>query len=166
MNISLVIPLYNEAESLPELHDWIVRVMQKHDYSYEIIFIDDGSKDGSWQVIEQLKSANPIIRGVKFRRNYGKSAGLNVGFEHTRGDVIITMDADLQDSPEEIPELYRMIKEEGFDLVSGWKKKRYDPISKTIPTKLYNYVTSKMSGVHLHDMNCGLKAYRSDVVKI
>ena len=166
MNISLVIPLYNEAESLPELHDWIVRVMQKHDYSYEIIFIDDGSKDGSWQVIEQLKSANPNVRGVKFRRNYGKSAGLNVGFEHTRGDVIITMDADLQDSPEEIPELYRMIKEEGFDLVSGWKKKRYDPISKTIPTKLYNYVTSKMSGVHLHDMNCGLKAYRSDVVKI
>ena len=165
LNISLVIPLYNEAESLPELHDWIVRVMQKHDYSYEIIFIDDGSKDGSWQVIEQLKSANPNIRGVKFRRNYGKSAGLNVGFEHTRGDVIITMDADLQDSPEEIPELYRMIKEEGFDLVSGWKKKRYDPISKTIPTKLYNYVTSKMSGVHLHDMNCGLKAYRSDVVK-
>ena len=165
LNISLVIPLYNEAESLPELHDWIVRVMQKHDYSYEIIFIDDGSKDGSWQVIEQLKSANPNVRGVKFRRNYGKSAGLNVGFEHTRGDVIISMDADLQDSPEEIPELYRMIKEEGFDLVSGWKKKRYDPISKTIPTKLYNYVTSKMSGVHLHDMNCGLKAYRFDVVK-
>jgi glycosyltransferase involved in cell wall biosynthesis len=165
LNISLVIPLYNEAESLPELHDWIVRVMQKHDYSYEIIFIDDGSKDGSWQVIEQLKSANPNVQGVKFRRNYGKSAGLNVGFEHTRGDVIITMDADLQDSPDEIPDLYRMIRDGGYDLVSGWKKKRYDPISKTIPTKLYNYVTSKMSGVHLHDMNCGLKAYRSDVVK-
>lgn len=165
MDISLVIPLYNEAESLPELHDWIVSVMQKNGYSYEIIFVDDGSKDGSWEVIVGLQSKNPCVKGVKFRRNYGKSAGLNVGFEHTNGDVVITMDADLQDSPDEIPELYEMIKSQKYDLVSGWKKKRYDPISKTIPTKLYNFVTSRMSGVHLHDMNCGLKAYSRDVVK-
>ncbi|MBK8669372.1 MAG: glycosyltransferase family 2 protein [Saprospiraceae bacterium] len=165
MDISLVIPLYNEEESLPELHDWIVRVMVAHHFSYEIIFVDDGSKDGSWEVIKKLQAKNPCVKAVKFRRNYGKSAGLNVGFENTQGDVVITMDADLQDSPDEIPELVKMIREEGYDIVSGWKKKRYDPITKTIPTKLYNYVTSKMSGVKLHDMNCGLKAYRSEVVK-
>lgn len=165
LDISLVIPLYNEAESLPELHAWIVRVMKANNFSYEVIFVDDGSSDGSWQVIQKLKSNDPNVRGVRFRRNYGKSAGLNVGFELTKGDVVITMDADLQDSPDEIPELYKMIKTDGHDLVSGWKKKRYDPISKTIPTKLYNYVTSKMSGVHLHDMNCGLKVYSHDVVK-
>jgi glycosyltransferase involved in cell wall biosynthesis len=165
LDISLVIPLYNEAESLSELHAWIIRVMAAHNFRYEVIFVDDGSNDGSWQVIEQLKRIDPCVRGVRFRRNYGKSAGLNVGFELTKGDVVITMDADLQDSPDEIPELYRMIKTDGYDLVSGWKKKRYDPISKTIPTKLYNYVTSKMSGVMLHDMNCGLKAYSLEVVK-
>lgn len=165
LNISLVIPLFNEAESLPELHDWIVMVMKKNNFSYEIIFVDDGSKDNSWEVIAQLQARNANVRGFKFRRNYGKSAGLNVGFEQTRGEVIITMDADLQDSPDEIPELYNMIMDEGYDIVSGWKKKRYDPITKTIPTKLYNYVTSRMSGVKLHDMNCGLKAYRHDVVK-
>lgn len=165
LNISLVIPLFNEAESLPELHDWIVKVMKINGYSYEIIFIDDGSKDNSWEVISKLQAQNKNVRGFKFRRNYGKSAGLNVGFEQTRGDVIITMDADLQDSPDEIPELYDMIREGGYDIISGWKKKRYDPISKTIPTKLYNNVTSWMSGVKLHDMNCGLKAYSSEVVK-
>lgn len=165
MDISLVIPLYNEEESLPELHDWIVRVMTNHGYSYEIIFVDDGSSDGSWEVIKSLKNKNAHVRAIKFRRNYGKSAGLNVGFEQTKGNVVITMDADLQDSPDEIPELYQMIMRDGYDIVSGWKKKRYDPITKTIPTKLYNFVTSRMSGVHLHDMNCGLKAYRADVVK-
>lgn len=165
MDISLVIPLYNEAESLPELHDWIVRVMLVNNYSYEVIFVDDGSNDGSWQVIERLQSGNAHVKGIKFRRNYGKSAGLNVGFEATKGDVVITMDADLQDSPDEIPELYQMIRKEDYDIVSGWKKKRYDPITKTIPTKLYNFVTSRMSGVYLHDMNCGLKAYKSEVVK-
>ncbi|MBK8518552.1 MAG: glycosyltransferase family 2 protein [Saprospiraceae bacterium] len=165
MNISLVIPLYNEAESLPELHEWIVKVMEDNGFSYEIIFIDDGSNDRSWDVIENLKQIDSQVIGIKFRRNYGKSAGLNVGFEHSCGDVVITMDADLQDSPDEIPELYHMIKDGKFDIVSGWKKKRFDPISKTIPTKLYNFVTSRMSGVHLHDMNCGLKAYNSEVVK-
>lgn len=165
MDISVVIPLYNEAESLPELHGWITSVMTKNDYSYEIIFIDDGSTDDSWQVIEALSKDDTQVKAIKFRRNYGKSAGLNVGFGKTQGQVVITMDADLQDSPEEIPELYNMIVQEKFDLVSGWKKKRYDPLSKTIPTKLYNFVTSRMSGVKLHDMNCGLKAYKSDVVK-
>jgi glycosyltransferase involved in cell wall biosynthesis len=165
INISLVIPLYNEAESLPELHEWIVKVMEDNGFSYEIIFIDDGSNDRSWDVIENLKQIDSQVIGIKFRRNYGKSAGLNVGFEHSCGDVVITMDADLQDSPDEIPELYHMIKDGKFDIVSGWKKKRFDPISKTIPTKLYNFVTSRMSGVHLHDMNCGLKAYNSEVVK-
>ncbi|MGB4839735.1 MAG: glycosyltransferase family 2 protein [Saprospiraceae bacterium] len=165
INISLVIPLYNEAESLPELHEWIVKVMEDNGFSYEIIFIDDGSNDRSWDVIENLKQIDSQVIGIKFRRNYGKSAGLNVGFEHSCGDVVITMDADLQDSPDEIPELYHMIKDGRFDIVSGWKKKRFDPISKTIPTKLYNFVTSRMSGVHLHDMNCGLKAYNSEVVK-
>ncbi|MCK6649390.1 MAG: glycosyltransferase family 2 protein [Bacteroidia bacterium] len=166
MNISIVIPLLNEDESLPELHDWIVKVMNENNFSYEILFIDDGSKDKSWSVIEALSAKNANVRGIKFRRNYGKSAALNVGFAATKGDVVITMDADLQDSPDEIPELYKMITVDGFDLVSGWKQKRYDPLSKTIPTKLFNWATRKMSGINnLHDFNCGLKAYKSDVVK-
>ena len=165
MDISIVIPLLNEDESLPELHDWIDRVMQANNFSYEIVFVDDGSKDTSWNVIESLVTKNTAVRGIKFRRNYGKSAALNVGFEAARGNVIITMDADLQDSPEEIPGLYKMSIQEGFDLVSGWKEKRYDPITKTIPTKLFNAATRKMSGIKLHDFNCGLKAYRCDVVK-
>lgn len=164
-NISVVIPLLNEAESLPELHAWIKRVMDVNHFSYEIWFIDDGSTDNSWKVIEQLHAEDPSVKAIKFRRNYGKSGALNVGFEAAMGEVVITMDADLQDSPDEIPELYRMIMEDGLDLVSGWKKKRYDPISKTIPTKLYNWATRKMSGIYLHDFNCGLKAYRHDVVK-
>lgn len=164
-DISVVIPLYNEAESLPELYAWITRVIADHGYSYEIIFVDDGSTDHSWQVITGLTESDKHVRAIRFRRNYGKSAGLNVGFEHAHGAVVITMDADLQDSPDEIPALYDMIRNEGFDLVSGWKKKRYDPISKTIPTKIYNFVTSRMSGVKLHDMNCGLKAYSQEVVK-
>lgn len=166
MNISVVIPLFNEDESLPELHDWIVKVMTEHNYTYEILFVDDGSKDNSWQVIEALAAKNPHVHGIKFRRNYGKSAALNVGFEATQGDVVITMDADLQDSPDEIPGLYKMITVDGHDLVSGWKKKRYDPLTKTIPTKLFNWATRRMSGINnLHDFNCGLKAYRKDVVK-
>ncbi len=166
MDISVVVPLFNEAESLPELTDWIRRVMKAHQYTYEIILVDDGSNDNSWEVIEALYEQNPFIRGIKFRRNYGKSAALNVGFEATQGNVVITMDADLQDSPEEIPELYRKITQEKFDLVSGWKAKRYDPLSKTIPTKLFNSATRSMSGIHnLHDFNCGLKAYRKEVVK-
>lgn len=165
LDISLVIPLYNEDESLPELHAWISRVMADNGYSYEVIFVDDGSTDRSWEVINELGKKDPNVRGIRFRRNYGKSAGLNVGFEASCGRVVITMDADLQDSPDEIPALYSMIRENRFDLVSGWKKKRYDPLSKTIPTKIYNFVTSRMSGVRLHDMNCGLKAYRDDVVK-
>lgn len=166
MDISIVIPLYNEAESLPELVAWIKRVMDDHRFSYEIILIDDGSTDGSWLTIEALKAKNSRITAVKFRRNYGKSAALNVGFTVAQGDVVITMDADLQDSPDEIPELYRKIVREDFDLVSGWKQKRYDPPSKTVPTKLFNSVTRGMSGIHnLHDFNCGLKAYKKDVVK-
>lgn len=166
MDISVTIPLYNEEESLPELTAWIAKVMQENNFSYEILFIDDGSTDSSWAVIETLKKEYDAVRAIKFRRNYGKSAGLNVAFEAARGDVVITMDADLQDSPDEIPELYRRIKEEKFDLVSGWKKKRYDPLSKTIPTKIYNAATRRMSGIHnLHDFNCGLKAYRKEVVK-
>jgi glycosyltransferase involved in cell wall biosynthesis len=166
MDISIVIPLYNEDESLPELHDWIKRVMEANNYSYEIIFIDDGSTDRSWKVIESLKQRNNCVHGIKFRRNYGKSAGLNVGFEATQGDIVLTMDADLQDSPDEIPVLYKRMKEEKLDIISGWKKKRYDPITKTIPTKLFNWATRKMSGINnLHDFNCGLKAYRSAVVK-
>lgn len=164
-DISFVIPLLNEEESLTELHDWIQQVMSEHGFPYEIIFIDDGSTDRSWNVITALKMKNEHVTGVRFRRNYGKSAGLNVGFELAKGKVVITMDADLQDSPDEVPELYRMIVDEGYDIVSGWKKKRFDPLTKTIPTKLYNAVTSYMSGIHLHDMNCGLKAYRHDVVK-
>jgi glycosyltransferase involved in cell wall biosynthesis len=165
LNISVVIPLLNEEESLPELSQWIEKVMHENDFTYEIIYIDDGSTDNSWQTIIDLKKKNENIRGIKFRRNYGKSAALNVGFEATKGDVVITMDADLQDSPDEIPELYKMIVEGDFDIVSGWKKKRFDPITKTIPTKLYNGVTSWMSGVKLHDMNCGLKSYKSNVIK-
>nr|WP_311471291.1 glycosyltransferase family 2 protein [uncultured Porphyromonas sp.] len=167
MDISVVIPLYNEAESLPELEAWIRRVMQEHGYSYEIIFVNDGSTDNSWEVIQSLRETNPHVRGVKFRRNYGKSPGLQCGFARTRGDVVITMDADLQDSPDEIPELYRMIREEGYDLVSGWKQKRYDPVlSKNLPSKLFNATARKLSGIdNLHDFNCGLKAYRSEVVK-
>ncbi len=165
MDISVVIPLFNEEESIGELHNWIVRVMEKEGYSYEIVFVDDGSTDRSWQIIGELQQKNLCVKGIKFRRNYGKSAGLHVAFAKAEGNVIITMDADLQDSPEEIPELYRMITEQKYDLVSGWKKKRYDPITKTIPTKLYNAVTSYMSGIKLHDMNCGLKAYRKEVVK-
>ena len=165
MDISVVVPLYNEDESLPELVAWVDKVMKENNFSYEIILVDDGSTDNSWSVIMQLKESYNSIKAVKFRRNYGKSAALNVAFEITQGDVVITMDADLQDSPDEIPELYRRVKEEGFDIISGWKKKRYDPITKTIPTKLFNAATRKMSGIHLNDFNCGLKAYRSDVVK-
>ncbi len=165
MDISLVIPLLNEEESLPELCEWIDRVMKEHGFSYEVLLMDDGSTDGSWNVITALSLKNPSIKGIRFQRNFGKSAALHVGFEHVSGDVVITMDADLQDSPDEIPELYRMIREEGYDLVSGWKKKRYDPLSKTIPTRLYNWATRRMSGVKLHDFNCGLKAYRLVVVK-
>ncbi|MBP3353779.1 MAG: glycosyltransferase family 2 protein [Bacteroidales bacterium] len=165
MDISVVVPLYNEAESLPELYAWIKRVMVANNFSYEVIFISDGSTDSSWNVIEQLSAEDSAVKGVKFRRNYGKSPALHIGFGKAQGDVVITMDADLQDSPDEIPELYRMIKEEGYDLVSGWKQKRYDPLSKTIPTKLFNATARKVTGIYLHDFNCGLKAYRKEVVK-
>jgi glycosyltransferase involved in cell wall biosynthesis len=165
MDISIVIPLLNEDESLPELHDWIVKVMDENKFSYEIFFVDDGSKDKSWEIIEALAAKNAAVKGIQFRRNYGKSAALNVGFAETQGDVVFTMDADLQDSPDELPELYKRVVEEGFDIISGWKKKRYDPITKTIPTKLFNAATRYISGIKLNDFNCGLKAYRSDVVK-
>lgn len=165
MDISVVVPLYNEAESLPELCAWINRVMGEFKYSYEVLLTDDGSKDDSWKVIEELSAKNPSIKGIRLRRNYGKSAALNVAFQKAEGNVVITMDADLQDSPDEIPDLYKMITKDGFDLISGWKKKRYDPITKTLPTKLFNWATRKMSGIYLHDFNCGLKAYRNDVVK-
>lgn len=166
MDISVVIPLYNEEESLPELESWIRRVMETNGFSYEIIFVDDGSTDGSYSTIKKLSQNNKSIKAVRFGRNYGKSPALHTGFGVAQGDVIITMDADLQDSPDEIPELYRMIKEDGYDLVSGWKKKRYDPLSKTIPTKLFNATARKVSGIkNLHDFNCGLKAYRKNVVK-
>jgi glycosyltransferase involved in cell wall biosynthesis len=166
MNISVIVPLKNEEESLPELAAWIERVMQAHHFTYEVWMIDDGSSDDSWRVIQQLAAQNPHIKGIKFQRNYGKSAALNEGFNAAQGDVVITMDADLQDSPDEIPELYRMIMEDGYDLVSGWKKKRYDnAFTKNFPSKLYNYTTTRMSGVQLHDMNCGLKSYRKKVVK-
>ncbi len=164
-DISLVIPLFNEVESLPELHEWIVKVMTENNYSYEILFIDDGSKDGSWKVIEALNQKDSNVKGIKFQRNYGKSAALQKGFEAVSGAVVVTMDADLQDSPEEIPEMYRMIMENDYDLVSGWKKRRYDPISKTIPTKLYNWAARRITGIYLHDFNCGLKAYKVSVVK-
>ena len=165
MDISIVIPLFNEEESLPELCSWIEKVMNKNNYSYEVFLIDDGSKDSSWQVIEELSVKNSSIKGVKFRRNYGKSAALNIGFQKASGDVVITMDADLQDSPDEIPALYDKIMKENFDLVSGWKQKRYDPLSKTIPTKLFNWAARKASGIYLHDFNCGLKSYKNTVVK-
>lgn len=165
LDISVVIPLLDEAESLPELHDWIVRVMTEQQRSYEIVFIDDGSKDNSWEVIESLSANNSSVKGIKFQRNYGKSAALHNGFEACKGKVVITMDADLQDSPDEIPELYRMITEEDYDVVSGWKKKRYDPITKTVPTKLYNWAARRITGIYLHDFNCGLKAYKNAVVK-
>jgi glycosyltransferase involved in cell wall biosynthesis len=165
MNISVVVPLFNEDESLPELCAWIDKVMQKNNYSYEVLLIDDGSKDKSWEVVEQIAAENTNIKGIKFRRNYGKSAALNIGFAKAKGDVVITMDADLQDSPEEIPTLYNKIAVEGFDLVSGWKAKRYDPLTKTIPTKLFNWAARKASGIYLHDFNCGLKSYKNTVVK-
>ncbi|HPE34715.1 MAG TPA: glycosyltransferase family 2 protein [Bacteroidales bacterium] len=165
MDISLVIPLYNEEESLPELAAWIDRVARKEGLSYEIIFVDDGSGDHSWKVIETLSQQNKAIKGIKFRRNYGKSAALNRGFLKAAGEVVITMDADLQDSPDEIPELYRLIKFEGFDLVSGWKKKRHDPIGKRWPSRFFNWTVRKISKLHLHDFNCGLKAYRNEVIK-
>ncbi|UYZ59438.1 glycosyltransferase family 2 protein [Hymenobacter latericus] len=165
VELSIVIPLLNEEESLPELTSWIGRVLQAHGLSYEVILIDDGSTDNSWEVIEELAAADVHIRGIRFNRNYGKSAALDTGFRAAEGRVVCTMDADLQDSPEELPELYRLIAEEGYDLISGWKKKRYDPLSKTIPTKLFNGVTRWISGIQLHDFNCGLKAYDSRVVK-
>lgn len=165
MQISLIIPALDEEESLPELTQWIERVMLLNNYSYEIIFIDDGSKDNSWKVIEELNKKNAAVKGIKFRRNYGKSAALNDGFDLAQGDVIITMDADMQDSPEEIPGLYKMIVDDNYDLVSGWKKMRHDPISKTIPSRFFNRTTSLITGIKLHDFNCGLKAYKKDVVK-
>lgn len=166
MDISVVIPLYNEEESLPELYAWIERVMKDNGFSFEVIFVNDGSTDRSWEVITELRKKSDNVRGIKFRRNYGKSPALYCGFEQAQGDVVITMDADLQDSPDEIPGLYRMIKEEGYDLVSGYKQKRYDPLSKTIPTKLFNATARKISGIkNLHDFNCGLKAYRKAVIK-
>lgn len=166
MDLSIVIPLYNEDESLPELTDWITRVVTEHRYDYEMILIDDGSTDKSWAVIESLHARNPRISGIRFQRNYGKSAALNEGFKAAQGKVVITMDADMQDSPDEIPELYRMISEGGYDMVSGWKKKRYDnKLTKNLPSKLFNSTASRVSGIKLHDFNCGLKAYRSNVVK-
>ena len=165
LQLSICIPLFNEAESLPELHAWITRVMMTNAYTYEIIFVDDGSTDNSWGIVAKLANNDTSVKGIKFRRNYGKSAGLFVAFEAAKGDVIITMDADLQDSPEEIPELYRMIKEDGLHLVSGYKEKRFDPLTKTIPTKLFNWATRKMSGIILNDFNCGLKSYDHRVVK-
>ena len=165
LDISVVVPLYNEDESLPELAEWIDKVMKENRFSYEVIFIDDGSTDKSWEVIEGLHKKNSSFKGIRFRRNYGKSAALNSGFAITEGNVVITMDADLQDSPDEIPDLHRMITQDGLDLVSGWKQKRFDPITKTLPTKLFNWAARRMSGIYLHDFNCGLKAYRGDVVK-
>ena len=166
MNITVIVPLLNEAESLPELSTWIKSVMDEHHFTYEVLMVDDGSTDDSWKIIEQLHRENENIKGIKFRRNYGKSAALNTAFEACQGDVVITMDADLQDSPDEIPELYRMITEDGYDLVSGWKKVRYDSkITKNIPSKFFNWTTRRMSGIQLHDFNCGLKAYRKEVVK-
>ncbi|MFC2101441.1 glycosyltransferase family 2 protein [Bacteroidota bacterium] len=165
MQVSIVVPLLNEAESLPELSEWIDRVLKEHSLSYELIYVDDGSRDESWSVITHLAETNSAVKGIKFRRNYGKAAALSCGFAESKGEVVITMDADLQDSPEEIPELRKMIVEEGYDLVSGWKKKRHDPISKTVPTRFFNWTTRRMSRIKLHDFNCGLKAYSSDVVK-
>ncbi|HNV98567.1 MAG TPA: glycosyltransferase family 2 protein [Chitinophagales bacterium] len=165
MQISVIVPLLNEEESLPELAQWIARVMETHAYSWEVIFVDDGSRDKSWEVVQELHRKQPAYKGIKFRRNYGKSAALNEGFAMASGDVVITMDADLQDSPDEIPELYDMIVRDGLDMVSGWKKRRHDPIGKTIPSKFFNWITARITGIKLHDFNCGLKAYRRDVVK-
>jgi len=165
MNISIIVPLFNEEESLPELISWIDKVMITNKFTYEVLFIDDGSTDKSWQVIKDLKKQFPSIKAHKFRRNYGKSAALYVGFDNAEGDVVITMDADLQDSPEEIPSLYKMINEDDFDLVSGWKQKRFDPLTKTIPSKFFNYIARIMSGIQLNDFNCGLKAYKISVIK-
>jgi glycosyltransferase involved in cell wall biosynthesis len=165
LDISVIVPLYNEEESLPELSAWIERVMNENNFTYEIIFVNDGSRDNSWKVVKSLSEKNANIKGISFSRNYGKSAALHVGFKDANGKVVITMDSDLQDSPDEIPELYKMIMEDDYDLVSGWKQKRFDPITKTIPTKLYNAATRSMSGVYLHDFNCGLKAYKNEVVK-
>lgn len=166
MDLSIVIPLYNEEESLPELEAWIKRVMEENNYSYEIIMVDDGSSDNSWQIIGKLHQINPLVKGIKFQRNYGKSAALNEGFRIAKGEVVITMDADLQDSPDEIPEMRKMVLNEGYDIVSGWKKKRYDnKLSKNIPSKLFNAATRRASGIYLHDFNCGLKAYKNKVVK-
>mgnify|MGYP006293559923 CR=1 FL=1 len=165
MDISVVIPLFNEVESIRELHGWIKEVMQKNSFEYEIVFIDDGSTDGSWKIIEELANSSSEVKGIRFKRNYGKSAALFSGFQKVAGEVVITMDGDLQDSPEEIPELYKMIHEEDYDMVSGWKKKRYDPISKTLPSKLFNYTARKVTKIHLHDFNCGLKAYKNELVK-
>jgi glycosyltransferase involved in cell wall biosynthesis len=165
-NLSIIIPLFNEEESLRELTDWITKVCNENNFTFEIIFVDDGSTDKSWNMIEQLSAENNFVKGIKFRRNYGKSAALNIGFDASKGSIVITMDADLQDSPDEIPALYKMIKEENFDLVSGWKKKRHDPLSKTIPSKFFNLMTRRISGINnLHDFNCGLKAYTSEVIK-
>lgn len=165
LDISVIVPAFNEEESITELNEWISRVMTKHSLSYEILLIDDGSTDDTWAKTIELSSINPNLKGLKFNRNHGKSAALNTGFQHASGNVVITMDADLQDSPDEIPGLYKMIMEEDFDIVSGWKKKRHDPISKTIPSRFFNYVTRKISGIKLHDFNCGLKAYKNVVVK-
>ncbi|MFZ9582165.1 MAG: glycosyltransferase family 2 protein [Crocinitomicaceae bacterium] len=163
--LSIVIPLFNEEESLPELHQWLLNVFEEHRFTYEVIFIDDGSSDSSWTQIQSLRKSDPHTFGIKFQRNYGKAAALQVGFQQATGEVVITMDADLQDSPDEIPALYRMITQEGFDMVSGWKQKRYDPLTKTLPTKLYNWAARRITGIHLHDFNCGLKAYKRAVVK-
>lgn len=165
MDISVIVPLYNEDESLPELTAWIQRVMEVHRFSYEIVMVDDGSRDNSWNLIKELSAQNPNIKAIRFRRNYGKSAALHCGFQIAQGDVVITMDADMQDSPDEIPALYHMVIDEDYDLVSGWKKKRYDPLSKTIPTKIYNATARRFSGLKLHDFNCGLKAYKNKVIK-
>lgn len=165
IQISIIVPLFNEVESIYELYIWIHRVMLQHLFTFEVIFVDDGSKDGSWNEIEKLKKEFQQVKGIKFQRNYGKSAALHVGFENAKGRVVITMDADLQDSPDEIPDLYKMISENDFDIVSGWKRKRHDPLSKTIPTKLYNWAARKLTGIYLHDFNCGLKAYKNEVIK-
>lgn len=165
IQISIIVPLFNEVESICELYSWIHRVMLQHLFTFEVIFVDDGSKDGSWNEIEKLKMEFQQVKGIKFQRNYGKSAALHVGFENAKGRVVITMDADLQDSPDEIPDLYKMISENDFDIVSGWKRKRHDPLSKTIPTKLYNWAARKLTGIYLHDFNCGLKAYKNEVIK-
>jgi glycosyltransferase involved in cell wall biosynthesis len=165
MDISIVVPVYNEEESLGELREWIESILSAHSFSYEVIFVDDGSNDASWKVIEELSGKYAAVKGIRFRRNYGKAAALHTGFQSASGEIVITLDADLQDSPEEVPELVRMIREDGYDLVSGWKKKRYDPLTKRIPSRLYNWFARKVSGIKLHDFNCGLKAYRNQVVK-